>query len=132
MTDTQDDSTLPRRSRLGVLWTIAGILVLALGIIGIFLPVLPTTPFVIVAAFCFSKGSPRLRRWLVTHRIFGPMILDWEATGAIPRGVKYMACTMMAGSLLICWLIGLPAKVLIPQAVLMGLGAAYVLTRPDR
>ncbi len=43
-----------------------------------------------------------------------------------------MACTMMAGSLLICWLIGLPAKVLIPQAVLMGLGAAYVLTRPDR
>ncbi|MEC7257498.1 MAG: YbaN family protein, partial [Pseudomonadota bacterium] len=71
----------PRRA-MRPLWTLAGLLSLAVGILGIFLPVLPTTPLVLLAAFCFGKGSPRLRAWILEHRRFGPMIADWEATGA--------------------------------------------------
>lgn len=118
--------------RLRPLWTLAGILSLALGIIGIALPVLPTTPFVLLAALCFGKGSPRLRAWLLSHRRFGPMITDWETTGAIPRRVKLWACAMMALGFAFCAAIGVPGRVLIAQALLMGIGAAYVLTRPDR
>ena len=77
------------------LWAAAGLLSLGLGLVGIFLPVLPTTPLVILAAFCFTRGSPRLRNWITGHGTFGPIIEDWEATGAIPQRVKFWACTVM-------------------------------------
>ena len=114
------------------LWTLAGLLALGVGIVGIFLPVLPTTPLVLLAAFCFSKGSPMLRRWITGHRTFGPMIADWEATGAIPRMVKYTACGVMLVTFLVCLAMGLPVWVLMAQGTLMLIGAAFVLTRPDR
>lgn len=113
------------------LWALAGLLSLGLGIIGIFLPVLPTTPLVLLAAFCFGKGSPVLRRWILAHRLFGPMVEDWEATGSIPRAVKLSACGVMALTFAVCVYMGLPVWVLIAQGVLMSIGAAYVLTRPD-
>lgn len=121
-----------RPVRLRPLWTAAGGVALALGVIGIFLPVLPTTPLVLLAAFCFGKGSPRLRAWIVAHRSFGPMITDWEATGAIPRRVKLWACAVMGVTFLASWVFGAPARVLWAQGLLMGIGAAYVLSRPDR
>lgn len=118
--------------RLRHAWTLAGLLALALGVVGIFLPVLPTTPLVILAAFCFGKGSPRLRAWLMGHRRFGPAIADWEATGAIPRRVKLWACSVMAITFGLSWALGVPGRVLAVQALAMGIGAAYVLSRPDR
>mgnify|MGYP000332855726 CR=1 FL=1 len=123
-------STPPGRVR--PLWAAAGIVALSLGVIGIFLPVLPTTPLVLLAGFCFGKGSPRLRAWIITHRSFGPMIADWEATGAIPRKVKYWACAVMALTFLTCLYLGLPSHILWIQGVLMGIGAIYVLSRPNR
>ncbi len=114
------------------LWALAGIVALGLGIVGIFLPVLPTTPLVLLAAFCFGKGSPQLRRWITAHRTFGPMIDDWETTGAIPRKVKISACGIMAVTFAVCVIIALPVWVLVAQGTLMSVGAAYVLTRPDR
>jgi len=103
----------------------------ALGLIGAVLPVLPTTGFLIMAAFFFTKGSPRLRMWLLDHAHFGPLIRNWEETGAIPRRIKALSISMMAASFVICLILGLPAYVLIAQAVLMSAGAAYILTRPD-
>ena len=123
------DTTAPRFRQL---WTLAGLASLGIGIVGIFLPLLPTTPLVLLAAFCFGKGSPRLRAWLLGHRRFGPMITDWEATGAIPRRVKLWACSVMAATFGLSALFSVPPRVLILQALFMGLGAAYVLTRPDR
>ncbi|WP_417267021.1 YbaN family protein [Celeribacter baekdonensis] len=108
-----------------------GGLCVALGLIGAVLPVMPTTVFLILAAFFFTKGSPRLRMWLLDHAHFGPLIRDWEATGAIPRRIKILSLSMMAASFGICVILGLPAYVLIAQAVLMSAGAAYILTRPD-
>ena len=77
------------------LWLAAGGISLALGVIGIFLPMLPTTPFVLVAAFCFSRGSERCERWLVEHPRFGPMVRDWRANRSVPLRAKQLATVMM-------------------------------------
>ena len=114
-----------------IIWTLAGWGALGLGAIGAFLPVLPTTPLVILAAFCFGKGSPRLRQWLVGHPRFGSAIRDWEERGAIPRRAKVMACAMMIATFLVCLFLGLSIGVLALQGTLMSVGAAYVLSRPD-
>lgn len=72
-----------------------GLFCLVLGLIGVVLPLLPTTPFVILAAFCFSKSSPRFHKKLLENRIFGPMIADWERYGVIPFKVKCISSSMM-------------------------------------
>lgn len=79
-----------------LLWLIAGVLSLATGIVGIFLPLLPTTPFVLLAAFCFSRGSARCEAWLLNHPRFGPLVRDWRTHHAIPLRAKQLAWTMMA------------------------------------
>ena len=80
-------------------WTAAGATSLVVGVLGIFLPLLPTTPFVLLAAFCFSRGSERFENWLLTHPRFGPMVADWRARRAVPRRAKQLAWgTMAVGS----------------------------------
>ncbi|MDX9842940.1 MAG: YbaN family protein [Aquabacterium sp.] len=74
----------------------AGLLSLVLGLLGAVLPGLPTTPFVLLAAACFAKASPRLHQWLVQHRWLGPMVRDWEAHHTLPLRIKWLASGMMA------------------------------------
>lgn len=83
------------------LWLLLAYLALGLGILGVFLPGLPTTPFILVAAYAAARGSKRLHDRLLAHRAFGPMIRDWQATGAVSRRAKYWAIGMMAASSLI-------------------------------
>jgi uncharacterized membrane protein YbaN (DUF454 family) len=91
-----------------VLWLGAGIASLLAGLAGIFLPLLPTTPFVLLAAFCFSRGSSRCERWLVEHPRFGPMVRDWREHHAIPLRAKQLAWVMMAlGSAWAAWVLPL-------------------------
>jgi len=66
-----------------LLWS-AGSLCVALGVIGLFLPVLPTTPFMLLAAACYARASERFYRWLLTHRVFGPTVREWRAIAASP------------------------------------------------
>jgi len=61
-----------------VIYQILGLLFLGLGIIGVFLPLLPTTPFVLLTAGCFAKSSPRLHHWLLANKTFGPLISNWQ------------------------------------------------------
>ncbi|MDQ3170491.1 MAG: YbaN family protein [Acidobacteriota bacterium] len=68
-----------------VLFAAAGLLLVALGVLGILLPGLPATPFLLLAAFCFAKSFPRLHNWLVTHRWFGPYIRGARSGWRIPR-----------------------------------------------
>ncbi|MBL8519271.1 MAG: YbaN family protein [Betaproteobacteria bacterium] len=77
------------------LWIAAGLAALATGIVGIFVPLLPTTPFVLLAAYCFSRGSARLENWLLAHPRFGPMVRDWRDRRAVPRNAKWLASGMM-------------------------------------
>ena len=74
----------------------AGWLALALGAIGLLLPVLPTTPFILLAAACFARSSARFHAMLLRNRIFGPLIIEWEQHRSIPRRTKLWAITLMA------------------------------------
>ena len=129
----RDTSSKERSARLlRFMWLIVGITALFCGTIGVLLPVLPTTPFVILAAFAFAKGSPRLRKWLVDHHVFGPMIADWEHHGAIARCYKVFACCIMVISLIGSFLAGVPPTILALQALVLCAAATYVLTRPTK
>jgi len=84
------------RSRFRWAWWLLAYASLGLGFVGIFVPGLPTVPFVLLSAFAAARGSERLHRRLLEHPRFGPMIRDWEAYGAVSRRAKWMATAMMA------------------------------------
>ncbi|GKY88652.1 YbaN family protein [Sinisalibacter aestuarii] len=104
---------------------------LALGLAGLALPVLPTTPFLLVAAFGFGRASPGLRNWLVDHPRLGPPIRDWEERGAISARTKARAVIAMAAVLALSLALGVPGWALAVQGVGIAIGAAFVLTRPS-
>ncbi len=112
-------------------WLCVGGIALALGAIGAVLPVLPTTPFVILAAFAFGQSSPRLQAWLENSETFGPMILEWRDHGAIAPRYKVMAVTMMAAAFVLSLVLGVKPLVLIIQAVCLSGAALFVLSRPN-
>ncbi|MCB1561856.1 MAG: DUF454 family protein [Xanthomonadales bacterium] len=77
------------------LWLLLALLALGLAVLGVILPGLPTTPFVLLAAYASARGSKRLQGWLHSHRLFGPMIRDWECHGAVSRRAKCFAVITM-------------------------------------
>ncbi len=79
-----------------LIFIFAAIIFLLIGIVGIVLPLLPTTPFLLLAAYCFNLGSKKFHRWLVTHWLFGPPIQDWEKNKIIHRKTKVLVTVMMA------------------------------------
>jgi len=83
------------RSRWRWAWLALAYLALGLGIVGIVVPGLPTTPFVLLAAFAAARGSRKLHDWLLAHRTFGPIISAWEREGAISRRAKWTATVLM-------------------------------------
>lgn len=111
-----------------LLW-LAGSLSLGLGLLGVVLPGLPTTPFVLLAAACYAKASPRLHRWLLNHRWMGPMLRDWESHRSLTRRSK----TVAVGSMLLMVSVSIWSfrGQVIAQLALMLLGAvgAWVVLR---
>ena len=77
----------------------AGISSLALGLIGIFVPLLPTTPFLLLAAFCFARSSERLHQWLINHRWFGSYIRNYQEYRAITKQVKIATLILLWGTI---------------------------------
>jgi uncharacterized membrane protein YbaN (DUF454 family) len=72
-----------------------GFIFLGLGVVGVFLPLLPTTPFVLVAAGCFAKSSDKWHQWLLSNRIFGPIIKDWQEKKCISVSTKVIAISLV-------------------------------------
>jgi len=108
-----------------------GLLALGLAILGAFLPLLPTTPFLLVAAFGFARSSDTLHRWLLSHKRFGPMIRDWQEHGAISRRTKQISVATMAATPLLSFAFGAPALVIAIQVPVLIGSAAFVLSRPS-
>lgn len=77
------------------IFVVLGTVFLGLGAVGVVLPVLPTTPFVLLAAACYLRASERLHRWLVNSRTFGPTVVAWQEHGAIPPRAKAIAISMV-------------------------------------
>lgn len=108
----------------------AGYLSLTLGGIGILLPLLPTVPFMILAAFCFARSSPRLEAWLVEHRHFGQHIKAWREKGAISRRGKTAALAAFAASVVLSFAFApMPAPLISLLAAV--LGGSWIWSRPE-
>jgi uncharacterized protein len=114
-----------------LLWRTVAIASLMLGIVGIALPVLPTAPFVILAAFAGGKGWPALERWLLEHRTYGPHIRTWRERGAVPRIAKVCATLMMLASALGLQFVALPLTVRVGVPIAMAVVAIWLWRRPE-
>ena len=114
-----------------VYWLIA-VVALALGLIGVVLPLLPTTPFLIVALWAAGRCSPRLARWLENHPTMGPLLRNWRDHRAIPTTAKVLACFMMSLSVAVVWYRGASTTVLIVIFIMITSLMAYILSKPSR
>jgi uncharacterized membrane protein YbaN (DUF454 family) len=115
-----------------LLW-VAGSAALVLGLIGVVLPGLPTTPFILLAAACYAKASPRLHAWLLNHRWFGPMLRDWERERSLTRRnktVSIVSMTVMVGVSI--WTFEGRSVVQAVLLVTAAVGAAVILRIPTR
>ena len=113
-----------------ITWLVVGLLALALGAIGIALPLLPTTPFILVAAFEYAQTSEKLHQWLHDHNVFGPLSDNWQRHGALSRRAKVLSVVSMAAVLGISVVLALPAAVIIAQIIVLGAAALFILSRP--
>ena len=113
------------------LFFVGGILLVGIGVVGYLTPGIPGTIFLILAAGCFTRSSPRLETWLVTHPRLGPSVVAWREYGAIPRKIKYIAIGSMTVSFVIVLLVHLPLVWTIVVAVVLLASALFVGTRPE-
>lgn len=112
-------------------WFTIGSLALAMGVLGIVLPLLPTTPLVLLATFAFAKSTPSIEAWLRHHSVFGPIIRDWQRNGAIAHQYKVLAVGTMLAVLMMSYIFAVAPFVLILQALCMSAAAVFILTRPS-
>ena len=94
--DPADDVRKHGSLAVRVLLVIAGTTCVVLGVIGIFTPLLPTTPFILLAAACYARASTRFYRWLLANRTFGPMIVEWRRHRSIPYRTKMISIVLMS------------------------------------
>lgn len=113
-----------------VLFLIAGLLSVALGVVGMAVPLLPTVPFMILAAFCFARSSHRLESWLLGHPLFGVHIRNWRANGAISRAGKRAATVAFAVSAVVGVLFSPFPWCLAPIAAAL-IGGTWIWRRPE-
>ena len=85
-----------RKRMKKALYISLGFLFIALGVLGVFLPLLPTTPFILLAAFFFSQSSEKCHQWLLGNKIFGPVLYNWEKSRCIPHFAKVLSFSMIA------------------------------------
>jgi uncharacterized membrane protein YbaN (DUF454 family) len=129
--DRPAEAPLPTGARR-IGWLVLGLVLVGIGIIGVFVPLLPTTDFMLLALPCFARSSPRLERWLVEHPVFGPPIRAWRKHRAIPRHAKIAACAGMAlGFALFWWLVHPRGWVMMVVGGLLLSCALWIVRRPS-
>ena len=120
-------------SRFRYAFMALGFVCVGLGVLGAFLPVLPTTSFLLVALWAFSRSSRRFHDWLYTHPRLGPPLQEWKEHGTIPVKAKVMALSTMLASLgFMVFVSHAKWPVVAAAAALMLVGAVFILSRPSR
>jgi uncharacterized membrane protein YbaN (DUF454 family) len=113
-------------------WLVTGLALVAIGFVGIFVPLLPTTDFLLLALPCFARSSPRLEAWLLNNPRFGPGLRAWRKNGAVPRQAKIMAWTGMGVGYVLFWLHVRPgAPLAVGIGVFMLFWAIWIARRPE-
>lgn len=113
-----------------LLWLLVGLLCVFIGALGVVLPLLPTTPFLLVAVFAFARSSARLHAWILAHPKFGPLIDNWHKHGSIDRKSKRIAIIVIIATPIITFVIGAPLWAIGAQLVVLAISATFILTRP--
>jgi uncharacterized membrane protein YbaN (DUF454 family) len=113
------------------LWAALGLVCVGLALIGIFLPLLPTVPFLLLASFFFARSSERLHSWILSHPTFGPMIDDWNRYGAIRPRAKRLATLSIAAVFGLSLVFGVPMKIVIIQAIVLSCVLIFIWSRPS-
>lgn len=115
-----------------LLWRVVAIIAGGLAVLGTVLPVLPTVPFVLVAAWAAGKGWPAFERWLLDHAYFGPPIRRWRENGAVPRRAKWISTLMMASSAIgMQFFSNIPLWARVGVPVVMACVAVWLWSRPE-
>ncbi|MAI91674.1 YbaN family protein [Ponticaulis sp.] len=112
-------------------WLVCGLLFTGLAFIGVALPLVPTTPFLLLAAFCFARSSKRFSDWLHNHALFGRLITDWNRHGAISRRAKYTAGACLIAAPVLSFLVGAPLWTIGVQIPILAGSGFFIFTRPD-
>lgn len=101
------------------LWKVLGFLSLGMAYVGLITPGIPYSCFVVAAAYCFAKGSPKMHAWLYNHKIFGPFLTNWGEKRVFPTKMKFFMLAMMSSSLIIMGLTNVPVRGIIYTAMFM-------------
>jgi uncharacterized membrane protein YbaN (DUF454 family) len=112
------------------LWKVLGFLSLGMAYVGLITPGIPYSCFVVAAAYCFAKGSPRMHAWLYNHKIFGPFLTNWNERRVFPTKMKFFMLIMMSSSLLIMFFTGVKPIGIISTAVFMTCVAVWAWRWP--
>lgn len=112
-------------------WNILGFCSLGLAYVGVVTPGIPYSPFVVFAAYCFSKGSERMHRWIYNHKIFGPFLTNWNTKRVFPQKMKYFMLAMMSLSLCIMFFTGVKPIGIFSTAIFMGFVAIWAWRFPS-
>lgn len=119
------------RRTVRLLWLALAAVSLALGAVGVVVPVLPTTPFVLVAAYAAARSSPRLHAWILRHRVFGPVVRDWRVHRAVSRRAKATASATMAVSAGVLFLAAPSILIAAAATAFMAAVASWLWLRPE-
>jgi uncharacterized membrane protein YbaN (DUF454 family) len=114
-----------------LVWNTAGFISLGLAYVGVITPGMPYSIFVVFAAYCFSKGSERMHKWIYNHKLFGPFLTNWGEKRVFPQKMKYFMLAMMSSSLIIMWLTAVPVRGIIYTAAFMSLVAIWAWRFPS-
>jgi uncharacterized membrane protein YbaN (DUF454 family) len=108
-----------------------GVLFVVLGVVGVFVPLWPTTPFLIVAGWCFFRSSPKAYQWLRARPYLGPALVDWETKGAIAVPIKLLALTTIVFSLGLMWYMVDILWLRLSITLCLAAASVFILTRPS-
>jgi uncharacterized membrane protein YbaN (DUF454 family) len=126
MSNNVQTTKVKKQKVVRALLLVAGTICLALGAIGIFLPLLPTTPFLLLAAACYLRSSERMHKWLLGNRWFGEYIKNYQAGRGIPMKTKVVAISVLWGAILFSMFF-MVSEVLIAQIVLFAIAVGVTV-----
>jgi uncharacterized membrane protein YbaN (DUF454 family) len=112
------------------LWKVLGFVSLGMAYVGLVTPGIPYSCFVVFAAYCFAKGSPKMHAWLYNHKIFGPFLINWQTKRVFPVRMKFFMLAMMSSSLIIMYFTSVKSIGIVSTAIFMALVAVWAWRFP--